>query len=105
MNQKPIGVDLFNQTTTESVSKTISNSATDSDHIPCVIYAVDMGGGKSSSAFYENISPTLCTTHYGEPVVIEPIAFRDDITIKVDASGKGFTLKKGRGNTGRGGEL
>jgi hypothetical protein len=47
-------------------------------YIPMVvepIYAVDMGGGKSSSVFYENISPTLCTTHYGEPVVTEPIVY------------------------------
>ena len=108
---------------------TMSNRATDSHHIPCVIYAVDMGGGKPSSAFYENVSPTLCTTHYGEPVVtepivysfipresqktrsvgfapniaptlnadgncavIEPITFRDDITIKIDVNGVGYTL-------------
>ena len=27
-------------------------------------------GGKPSSVWYEDLSPTLCTTHYGEPVVI-----------------------------------
>lgn len=32
-----VGVDLFNQTTTGNVSKTMSSSATDSDHVPCVI--------------------------------------------------------------------
>lgn len=89
---EPIGADLFNQTTTGTVSMTMSNRATDAHHIPCVIYAVDMGGGKPSAVFYENISPTLCTTHYGEPVVTEPITFRDDITIKIDVNGVGYTL-------------
>ena len=34
------------------------------------IYTVDMGGGKSQCLILENVSPTLTTTHYGEPVVI-----------------------------------
>ena len=33
------------------------------------VISVDMGGGKSSSVFYEDVSPTLTCTHYGEPVV------------------------------------
>ena len=35
----------------------------------CTI-AIDMGGGKSSCVWYEDASPTLTTTHYGEPVVV-----------------------------------
>ena len=34
-----------------------------------VCYAVDMGGGKSSVDIHEDRSPTLTTTHYGEPAV------------------------------------
>lgn len=34
---EPIGADLFNQTTTGTVSMTMSNRATDAHHIPCVI--------------------------------------------------------------------
>ena len=34
------------------------------------IYTVDMGGGKSQCMIYEDVSPTLTTTHYGEPVAI-----------------------------------
>jgi len=33
------------------------------------VYAVDMGGGKSSSDILNNKAPTLATTHYGEPAV------------------------------------
>lgn len=34
-----------------------------------VAYTVDMGGGKSSVCTYEDKSPTLTCTHYGEPAV------------------------------------
>ena len=34
-----------------------------------VVYAVDQGGGKSGANVWENTSPTLCTTHGGEPAV------------------------------------
>lgn len=34
-----------------------------------VCYAVDMGGGKSSVGVHNDRSPTLTTTHYGEPAV------------------------------------
>lgn len=33
------------------------------------IFTIDMGGGKSSVMVYEDVSPTLTTTHYGEPAV------------------------------------
>ena len=35
-----------------------------------VVYAVDQGGGKSSASVVEGKSPTLCTTHGGEPAVV-----------------------------------
>lgn len=35
------------------------------------VIAVDVGGGKSQSLWYTDVSPTLATTHYGEPVVFE----------------------------------
>lgn len=34
------------------------------------LYCVDHGGGKSSSLILIDESPTLTTTHYGEPVII-----------------------------------
>ena len=33
-------------------------------------YAIDMGGGKSSVDIHQDRSPTLTTTHYGEPAVV-----------------------------------
>lgn len=31
------GIDLYNQTTTGGVAKSLNSAATDSDHIPCVL--------------------------------------------------------------------
>lgn len=57
---------------------------------PAVAYAVDQGGGKSSANVTENKSPTLCTTHGGEPAVAFCVA--DHPTPKVDEKGVGLTL-------------
>ena len=35
------------------------------------VFAIDMGGGKSSCLVLEDVSPTLTTTHYGEPVIFQ----------------------------------
>ena len=37
LSSNVIGVDLYNQTMTGGVSKTLNNRATDSDHVPCVL--------------------------------------------------------------------
>ncbi len=93
---EPIGADLFNQTTTGTVSMTMSNRATDAHHIPCVIeptvYSfIPRESSKTRSVgFAPNIAPTLNAD--GNCAVIEPIAFRDDVTIKIDANGVGYTL-------------
>lgn len=63
-----IGFDAYNQKETGKVAKSLNSAATDSDHLPCV-YSVDEGAGKSSACHYENVSPTLATTHHGEPAV------------------------------------
>lgn len=39
-----IGVDLYNQSLTGGVSKTLNSIATDSDHVPCVLVLNDQGG-------------------------------------------------------------
>ena len=69
------GVDFYNQSVSEKISMPLRNKNADSDHIPCVtatqndVYTVDMGAGKSSCDVLDNKSPTLATTHYGEPAV------------------------------------
>ena len=35
------GVDLYNQTTTGDISKSLNSAATDADHVPCVCYGLD----------------------------------------------------------------
>ena len=35
------GVDCYNQTASEEVSKSLNSAATDSDHVPCVTYGLD----------------------------------------------------------------
>ena len=40
-----VGIDLYNQTTTGGVAKSLNSIATDSDHVPCVLVLNDQGGG------------------------------------------------------------
>lgn len=62
-----VGVDLFNQSVTGGVSKALSSSATDADHIPCVLisYGIDhvvTSGGNCTAqgpCYYEERCPTM----------------------------------------------
>ena len=67
-----VAIDVYNQ----DVAGDIAPSLTAASVFPNTsgpkvmeIYAVDMGAGKSASGIHKNISPTLSTTHYGEPVI------------------------------------
>lgn len=43
---KTIGIDLYNQTVTGEMAKTLNAIRSDSDHVPCVIYeSMDMQRG------------------------------------------------------------
>ena len=44
--------------------------------VHAVAYTVDMGGGKSSVCTYQEQSPTLACTHYGEPAVANTLKIR-----------------------------
>ena len=46
------------------------------DNQTAVAYTVDMGGGKSSVCTYQEQSPTLACTHYGEPAVAYTLIIR-----------------------------
>ena len=61
-------------------------------------YAVDMGGGKTSCSISKDLSPTLATTHYGEPVVSEIAVdvYNQEITGDIAAS---ITAASGGTNT------
>lgn len=65
-----VGVDLYNQTLTGDVAKTLNAAATDADHIPCVIGLINSVGGHSEQSTSGEVSPTLKATHYKTPPVI-----------------------------------
>ena len=59
-----------------------------------LVYAVDEGGGKSQCAIHENVSPTLATTHHGEPAVCyesnRPVVFKKSAHAKTADDGQGW---------------
>lgn len=57
---KAVGVDLYNQTVTGAVSKSLTSAATDSDHVPCVLVSriYDARGNGEG-----DISPTITGDH------------------------------------------
>lgn len=65
------------------------------------VYVVDMGGGKSSSYILKNQSPTLTTTHYGEPTVAYAVENHPaDSRVDIDESGTIQTLTSRMGTGG-----
>ena len=94
-----VGFDSYNLCTTGEIGRTVTTpSGGLNEHIPCVIergrednvvYAVDQGGGKSSVNVSAEVSPTLCTTHYGEPAVaygLDRASFNQGQNAKFDFS-------------------
>lgn len=55
MCEEMIGIDLYNQCLTGKVAKALTNKATDSDHIPCVLM-VNSSGGVSQEPSMEVIT-------------------------------------------------
>ena len=71
----------------QELSPTILAAAGESgNNKPCVAYAVDQGGGKSGANIYNDMAPTLCTTHGGEPAVAYTLKVRSGCA--VDSAGK-----------------
>ena len=46
-----VGFDSYNLCLTEDNARTICSERADNEHLPCVIYAVDQGGGESGANF------------------------------------------------------
>lgn len=53
------------------------------DNQTAVAYTVDMGEGKSSVCTYQEQSPTLACTHYGEPAVAYTLKIRGGAVILI----------------------
>ena len=59
------------------------------------VIAVDQGGGKSGANISENIAPTLCTTHGGEPAVAYTLKIRSGC----EGGGKGALIQENKSAT------
>ena len=72
-----VGLDAYNQSLTGDKSKTLNSAATDSDHIPCVVYESHPMDSRIKEL--EGVSPTVSVKwHKGAadtPLVCDPIAF------------------------------
>jgi DNA (cytosine-5)-methyltransferase 1 len=96
------GADLYNQSTTGEVAKTLNSIKSDSDHVPCVISA-------SKASFFtkttNNIASVLVATDYKDPpIVVDDSALSlenhpNDSRMGIDPQGKVQTLS-GRMGTG-----
>ena len=72
-DREAFGFDGYNGVITGDVAATIGSNcgmSTGRNGVIVTVYAVDQGGGKSSANITEDIAPTLCTTHGGEPAVV-----------------------------------
>ena len=65
------------------------------DNQTAVAYTIDMGGDKSSVCTYQEQSPTLACTHYGEPAVAYTLKIRGGCDTYMKWDGKQGTAGKG----------
>lgn len=63
------GVDIYNKTTTGSVSKTLNSAATDSDHIPCVLLINGETIGNTAKCLDQTSAKPYC--NQGENIGLE----------------------------------
>lgn len=116
MVERVTGVDVYNQSLTGDVSKTLNSAATDSDHVPCVIietneeisgdvYCFEPGIAKREgepSRFMRNMSGTLrAQMGDNKPAVCYAVENHPcDGIIKIDESGMVQTLRARMGTGG-----
>ena len=84
-----VGLDCYNQSLTGDKAKALTNAATDSDHIPCVVCGLD----GYNAATTGDVSATLgvnCGTSTGRNGVIESVPYTLKIRggVEVDSAGK-----------------
>ena len=60
--------------------------------VHAVAYTVDMGGGKSSVCTYQEQSPTLACTHYGEPAVAYTLKIRGGICHTSNSDSRNYVV-------------
>ena len=68
-----IGVDIYNQTTTGNLSKSLNSAASDADHVPCVLCAAFnylQGAKAKGNAYEEEIGPSIRAGQFGEAALL-----------------------------------
>ena len=96
-----VGADMYNQTLTGDVAKSLNNKATDSDHIPCVAFepgAVSRVGGH----VYEESTGSL-RANAGDNQ--QTVCYSQDSYDKLSESENSASLKASGGNYGGGSEV
>ena len=98
-----IGIDLYNQTLTGGVSKTLNAIKSDSDHVPCVLILNDMGGAVMHIS-YDVTSTLRSQTKHHEPIVLiggGARAFPQNGSAEVRMSETAYTVSTNSNPSGR----
>lgn len=85
-----VGVDMYNQSTTGKVRRTLK-CPKGGDDIPCVVTFEPGIASRDGGHVYENISGTLRATPGDNQMTV---AFTTEMTPKVDTKGKAFSLRE-----------
>ena len=94
------GIDVYNQAVTGNVSKPLTNAATDSDHIPCVVCLNDQGGNVMGVS--EDVTGALRAQEHGHQPAVMTYASQSFSEIK--ESDVGAALRASGGAYGGGTE-
>ena len=65
-----VGVDGYNQSTTGEKAKSLTNKATDSDHVPCVVHPMTTSKASYTMKSIEDCGQTLVATDYKDPQIV-----------------------------------
>ena len=95
-----VGVDVYNQSLTGDKSKTLNSAATDSDHVPSIVYSVENHPADSRVNLDESGKVQTLTSRMGTgggnvPMVMEPVPIHDQAT---RFAGKHGDKSDGKGN-------
>lgn len=95
-----VGVDVYNQSLTGDKSKTLNSAATDSDHVPSIVYSVENHPADSRVNLDESGTVQTLTSRMGTgggnvPMVMEPVPIHDQAT---RFTGKHGDKSDGKGN-------
>lgn len=97
--ERTIGVDSYNLCVTGQVGRTLSTPGGGlNEHIPCVMEPIVLESNQNHATVTDTGICSTLPEAMGKgggyvPMVVEPTVVRDEMTIKVDESGKAFSLR------------